>query len=203
MHRYVKLVFALASATAAMAAMVGTASANRLSISAQNLRATWTEVRLRSSSGLSITCALTLEGSLHSATITKTEGALIGYINRASLASCVGGSARINTESLPWHERYRSFTGTLPNIESIITRSTGSVYETNILGIQCHWVEGSTGRTEGSYALSSGVVREVHLSSSGYTSTINASACGTGSLSSSAGNETVQGTSTRVTVTLI
>jgi len=42
-------------------------------------------------------CNLTLEGSVHSATLTKTVGLLIGYITRASIGPCPTGSATLLT----------------------------------------------------------------------------------------------------------
>lgn len=198
--RFAKTLGALALATVVLGALVGTASANSLSISAQNIRTTWTRVDLLSSNGLRISCALTLEGSLHSATISKVNGALIGYITRGSVANCTGGTARLNTETLPWHESYNNFTGTLPNIAGITTISTGSAFETNVLGFgQCRW---SGGSTNGSYGISGGRVTEVSINGTGYRP--SSSLCGTsGTLSSSAGIETVLGTTTSVTVTLI
>lgn len=102
-------------------ALVGHASANRLSLSNQNIR--WSFVEYSSTNaGITISCELTLEGSFHSRTITKVRGALVGFINRASVRpGCRGewGDMRFLTETLPWHTRYVGFAGTLPNITSI------------------------------------------------------------------------------------
>lgn len=73
-----------------------------------------------------IICPLTLEGSLHR-TIAKTDGTLAGFITRGRVgeASCTDTieSATVQGElgegRFPWHVRFRSFSGTLPNIEQI------------------------------------------------------------------------------------
>lgn len=94
------------------------ASANRLSISNKNIRASWPGLNFSDPDGIvETTCAVTIEGSFHASTITKTTGALIGYITRVpQIPSCTGGGATFLQESLPWHIRYDSFTGALPNI---------------------------------------------------------------------------------------
>jgi len=114
-----KLLLAGLCATFLLAAAVGTASASRLSVNEQGHRIVWRALELNASAGTNVTCEVTLEGSFHSRTIQKTAGALIGYINRASIAVCTGGSATAHTESLPWHEQYNSFEGTLPTIRTV------------------------------------------------------------------------------------
>jgi hypothetical protein len=66
-----------------------------------------------------LTCPVTMEGSFHSATISKVIGALIGYVSRATAGTCRGGSMSITQTSLPWHVTYEGFTGTLPGIREI------------------------------------------------------------------------------------
>lgn len=132
-----KSLLAAASTMVLLAAFVSTASANRLSSNAVRTTAIWREVIFRGPFG-EANCNLTLEGSVHSATITKTPGLLIGYITRASIERCVVGGATVLQETLPWHVRYRGFTGTLPNISSIITEVIGAgfrIRETN--GVLC------------------------------------------------------------------
>lgn len=70
-------------------------------------------------------CRLTLEGSFHTRSIAKVAEALIGYVNRATLAECAFLSTRLLTETLPWHVRYRSFSGVLPNIVTFRTSIIG------------------------------------------------------------------------------
>ena len=142
MHRYAKLLLASLTATAILALAVGSASANRLSFSARTFRASWTELAF-SGGGSTITCPVTLEGSFHSFTITKTTGALVGYVTRASVngesRSCTGGTATIRQERLPWHIRYRGFTGTLPRISAINLGLIGLSYRVrNSSSVECN-----------------------------------------------------------------
>jgi hypothetical protein len=103
-----------------LALMVSTASGSRLSFSEQAFQSELGPLTFRAG-GLSISCSITIEGSLHSRTISKTSGALVGYvfggIERGE--ACSGGTARGLEETLPWHIRYSSFTGTLPRITGI------------------------------------------------------------------------------------
>lgn len=114
-----KLLFAGLTAAIVLSAAVGSASANRLSVSEPRFRATWTALRLTAAEA-TIECPVTLEGSFHSATIRKVVGALVGHVSRASVrgstgaGNCTNGSATIFQESLPWHLQYLGFTGTLP-----------------------------------------------------------------------------------------
>jgi len=81
-------------------------------------RIAWRPVSI--TSGASTTrCNLTLEGYVHSNTMAKTAGALIGYLVEVSVRECTGGSATVLTSTLPWHVRYEGFTGRLPTIEGV------------------------------------------------------------------------------------
>jgi hypothetical protein len=102
-------------------ALSGSATANRLSLSNRNIRWMYTEYTSTNNAGVSISCAVTFEGSFHSATLAKVRGALIGHLTRVtSRSGCSGGGDIVFlAETLPWHLRYASFAGTLPNISSI------------------------------------------------------------------------------------
>lgn len=113
-----KLLLAMLGATVLLGSLVGSTSARSFSATSQTWRATWREVRYNGAFG-NMTCEITLEGSLHTRTIAKTVGGLIGYISSATLGPCREGGATILRETLPWHMRYLSFTGTLPRIETI------------------------------------------------------------------------------------
>lgn len=121
----------MASALAALALDVGatTSAANRLSVSTRLFRITW---RLAEVLGEPfpepIQCNITVEGSFHSSTMTKSEGLLIGHVSRASVAPCQHGNLTINQEALPWHVRYRGFTGALPSIAGVILGFIGFKY---------------------------------------------------------------------------
>lgn len=124
-----KLLLTGLTAALVLAAAVGTSSANNLSISSGSFRIIWARLSLNNNSGLipPVICPVTLEGSFHRATTTKTRGSLIGYVTRASVgtsgsstATCEGGTATILTASLPWHVTYEGFTGSLPRPSGII-----------------------------------------------------------------------------------
>ena len=135
-HR--RLLLAMLGATALLCALAGTAPARNFSISSQTWRATWSALDVSESLGVTIRCQLTLEGSYHARTFAKVAGTLIGYVNRAALAGCqIFEGSRLLTEALPWHVRYRSFSGPLPNIAS---------YATSIVGFAIQ-IRDSLGRT--------------------------------------------------------
>jgi hypothetical protein len=135
-----KLILAGLAATLLMSLAVSTASANRLSISNKNFRVVWTALQFTNEAGEPLlTCPVTLEGSFHSATIRKVEGALIGHVSRASVTStsCRGGSATVNQASLPWHLTYVGFIGRLPRIEFLILLLKGVNFTVEVLGQKC------------------------------------------------------------------
>jgi hypothetical protein len=111
------LVVASLAVTLAMALAVGSGSANRLSISHGSLlRAIWSNFVVAASGIRLADCHLTLEGSFHSATISKVSGALVGFITRGSIntGACLTNDATLLAETLPWHITYSGFNGTLP-----------------------------------------------------------------------------------------
>jgi hypothetical protein len=110
--------------TVLLGALAGAASARNLSVSSQNFRATFTSIAI-SHEGGSIDCPVTLEGSLHARSFPKVAGSLLGYITRADLGPCRQGRATILRETLPWHIRYLSFSGRLPDIESLSVNIVG------------------------------------------------------------------------------
>jgi hypothetical protein len=123
-----KLLLAAAGATVLLGALVSSASAGRFEINTQAIRSQWRSVEFRLPGGIT-RCEVTLEGTLHSRTMVKTIGSLIGYITRAILGPCVAGTAAtILTETLPWHVRYSGFTGVLPEITSLIVHVIGAAF---------------------------------------------------------------------------
>jgi hypothetical protein len=113
-----KMLLAIAGATVFLGALTSAATARNLSISNQNLRASWREARFSGVFGETV-CSLTIEGSFHNRTIPKVAGSLTGLVTRAIVGGCSVGSATLLTETLPWHSRYHGFAGTLPNITSL------------------------------------------------------------------------------------
>jgi hypothetical protein len=192
-----KLLLAVAGATVLLGALVSSASAARLSTSSQTLRAGFARVNF--SGGFGTTeCPLTLEGSLHTRTIAKTAGSLIGLITRAILGACIRGSATILTATLPWHVRYQSFTGTLPNITRLSTDVAGSAFQIRepTFGITCL---ASGGFPRGIYTReAAGALTSAEISG---TSPTNCGAEGT--LTGISNSLTVLGAATRITITLI
>jgi len=198
-----KLFLVVVSATALFAALASTASAGRLSQSSQTLRATFREVRFRLPFGTT-NCAVTLEGTLHSGSIRKVAGTLMGYITRAAVTTtCLSGSATILSETLPWHVQYESFTGTLPNILTIRTRVIGSsfrVREPN--GITCLARSTTTEPALGTYEREAGgALSGVVI---GGRIRVGSECLGaTGEFTSDRGTVTVLNSTTRISVTLI
>jgi hypothetical protein len=136
-----KLLLATLGAVGLICVVAGTASARTFSISNQTWRAIFypfleeeerrepelrEQIEITSELATTYRCRLTLEGSFHTRTIAKVAETLIGYVNRAALPECSGFmSTRLLTETLPWHVRYRSFSGALPNIVSLSTSIIG------------------------------------------------------------------------------
>ncbi len=198
--KYVKCLLAMALAAVALGALVGTASANRLSFSSSTLRGTWASTEFAGGFG-TVRCSMTIEGSLHSRSIVKTAGALIGYITRASIGPCATGSATVLTATLPWHIRYSSFSGTLPNISRITANVIGMGLQIRepTLGITC------LATSTAAEPVIIIIVREaggiiVIIVWGGEIET----SCGLkGTLGGSSNAPTVLGATTRITVTLI
>jgi hypothetical protein len=180
-----------------LAALTSIASAARISSSSQTLRGTF--ARMNFAGGFGTTeCAVTLEGSLHSRSIAKVAGSLIGFITRIVLGACARGSATILAASLPWHARYASFSGTLPNITSINDTITGSQFQIRepVFGVTCL---ASGGTITGALTREAGGV--ITSATAGGRSPTN---CGIeGTISGTSSSLTVLGAATRVTTTLI
>jgi hypothetical protein len=131
MHHRTKLAITGLVAALLMAFAAQTASASRLSISRGNLwRAYWPSLRSGAFGITALDCAVTLDGSFHSATVAKVNRALIGHITLASLGRCVTGSATLLRATLPWHVQYGGFMGALPAPRPIL-RLIGVSYSVN------------------------------------------------------------------------
>jgi len=119
-----KLLLAALAATALFAALASTAGARNFSVSNSNIRSVFRPLEFISGENR-ISCTVTMEGTFHYRTIVKVANALIGYITRAIVdeRNCrsegpLGRNirARVRNETLPWHVRYVSFTGRLPDV---------------------------------------------------------------------------------------
>lgn len=137
----IKTVPAALAAALALALAAGSAAANRLSYSETNFRIIWASLKFSESGGnFPITCPVTLEGSFHGRTFTKTREVEVGFITRASVnnAACSEGQATILTGTLPWIVRYQSFSGTLPNILTVRHTLINAAFQVEPgLGIVC------------------------------------------------------------------
>lgn len=97
----------------ALAVAVSPAPANRLGLDSSRFTFAW-EILTFEYTGAEVRCGVTLDGTFHSTTYVKTNGRLVGYVNRATLGACTGGNVTVLTAGLPWHLVYTSFSGTLP-----------------------------------------------------------------------------------------
>lgn len=120
MHTHARIFLAALSAAVVLGAAIITASAGNFRFSNQNFRIVWTPLEFTLEAiATPVRCNVTLEGSFHSASITKSFRAAIGWISRAALNVCSGGTATLEQGSLPWRIQYTGFTGTLPNITGV------------------------------------------------------------------------------------
>lgn len=128
MLRHSRLVVACLVATVALAAAVGSASANVLELSNTEFRVVWARFESEAA-GAVIRCPVTIEGSFHSATIAKVEHALIGHITRAIVDGaeppCTSGTVTVLQTTLPWHVQYAGYTGVLMNPRRILLDIVG------------------------------------------------------------------------------
>jgi hypothetical protein len=218
MHTMLKtLLYTLIAATA-LAAAVTTASANNLSITNQNIRATWSSLEF-SGGGLAARCAVTMEGRFHEVTLRKVRGALVGAITRAIVKRpCTGGTAWAASgetnevlggtvaSTLPWHFTYEGFTGTLPNIGSFIqllSRMTFLVRAT-VFGITllCEYTSSETRNARGRIAVGAGGDTNTIVASSDSIASSSGGACPAGTFSGT-GNVMLLGNTTHISVRLI
>jgi len=203
-------------AVGALAALVSSASATRLSISNQQFRVTWASLELQPSFGATVRCAVTLEGSFHTRTIVKTAGNLIGYVTHATVKRpCANGEAWAfnGTEvqngttlanSLPWHVRYASFAGALPNITALTIGLEGARFLIEELGLRCNYTAtGVNGNPQGTARFVGREIEFLRASSGAIAS--ETGGCPTGRFLSQErdGQVFLLGSTTRITVTLI
>jgi hypothetical protein len=134
-----------------MAIAISAASANRLATNEQQVRLIFSPM-VFTGEGIEppVRCPVTLEKSFHSKTIAKVLESLIGYVTKVTVGTCTGGTARANTETLPWHIRYGGFTGTLPNIVTLLGKSirTSFTIAARAIPVPCRYTPSSvTGTT--------------------------------------------------------
>lgn len=177
MRTSIKLAVTALVAATMLGSLAAVAVAGRLLVSEQTFRIVWRELEFEAKESQAIRpgriiCSVTMEGSFHGGTITKTSPEPIGDVTRAIVAHpCLinraeywiwNGRERLptgetTTNSLPWPLYYEGYTGMLPNINAINMRidrrikmtvqynnfSCGATYGTNADG------EGDTLATRG------------------------------------------------------
>jgi hypothetical protein len=212
MRTSIKLAGAALVAALVFAGTVTAASARNLSISNQNFRVVYTPLIFEIGSGTPINCNVTMEGSFHYRTSSKSIGSLTGYITRAVVSHpCTGfGEAWIyngidraltnNVNSLPWHTTFEGFTGTLPAIASLRLLAIGSRFVIQgVFGV-CLSVYGPNSNNAIATLNASGVITEIHPESQAIPQ--ESGTCGTG-VFSGRGVVTVLGSTTSITIRLI
>ncbi len=215
MKTHGRLLLASLAATLLLGLAVGSASATRLAVSNQGIRVVFllTEANgggpfeMSNNVGLpTVRCALTLEGTLHSRTITKTSGLLIGYITRAAFdgTHCLGGSATVDSTSLPWHVRYQSFTGVLPAITAVTVQIIGFKYSfTPTGGPTCNTRSTAAQPFTFRFGVGGGELREVTGGGSIALEGGGLCAFGTATFGGNTKLVTLLGAVTRITITLV
>lgn len=194
-----KLLLAAVGATVLLGTLVSGASARQFEVNDQHIRALFSRVEFRAAFGTTV-CHVTLEGSLHSRTLSKVAETLIGYITTAILGPCERGTATILTETLPWHVRYESFTGRLPEISSIRTRVVGAAFRVREPGgITCLSQSTATEPARGIYNIGAGGT----ITSAEIGGTIRTSCGVSGTFTSDRGPVLILGTNSAVVVRLI
>jgi hypothetical protein len=148
MDRRAKLILTALTAAVVLGAAIDTATAQRFEVTNTSIRTTFPTLRFFGSEPfggtVEIACPVTIEGTFHSRTIAKGPERLIGYITRAILnqnACAEGGFTgfTILQERLPWHIRYESFAGALPNITRLNLRFALATFKMRAVffGIEC------------------------------------------------------------------
>ncbi len=163
MHRHCKLALAGIAAALFLSFTVTSASANRLSLSNQNFRITFAELKFFDvpvEPGRETKCPVTLEGSFHSRTLLKIVGELIGFVTRARVneAGCrpEGDFATFLEASLPWHVTYQGFTGRLPAITRIRVLFANVAYESRFPFLRCLFEENGLESISGEFIREAG-----------------------------------------------
>jgi hypothetical protein len=117
-----------------------------------------------SGSGITITCPLTLSGTVTSARVPKVAGTSYGEVTSVTVGRCSGGTAAVL--GLPWPVVYNAILGALPEAVtgvSLTVQRTGFLLRT--LGLECLYggnlttllaVTGTNPYTTGLYAVPPG-----------------------------------------------
>jgi hypothetical protein len=157
MRTHTRMLLAALIAAIVLASAIGTASANRISLTDNTFRQIWRPLSFTGGSVV-IACTITLEGSFHYNTLIKVARSLVGYVTKAAVAHPCEGSGEVFADngvenagggvlanSLPWHITYEGFEGRLPLIEgfrqllrprlTLVTAGVLCKYEGNMQGV--------------------------------------------------------------------
>jgi len=93
-----KLPLAVVGAIVLLGALVSSAGARSLSVSAQTSTALWARMDFSGPFG-TVECEIRLSGSFHGRTSAKAVNSLSGYITEARILRCTRGGATIHPES--------------------------------------------------------------------------------------------------------
>jgi len=205
LSRLLTTIAVLSSGLVLMISAVG--KAGRFSISSSTFRQTYSTISFEGGLFGTVRCPVTLEGSFHSRTMAKTAESLIGLITRAIVgeAACASGRARFKTETLPWHIRYSSFTGTLPTITAVKRVSFGARINLPIEGRDCFYNAAVPNRYLSIELIkdASGRITQVRFSADVEPEPSNIFPCPPTVRADGQGTETVLGGATGITLTLI
>ena len=163
-----KLLLAAVAAAVLTGAFVSSPSARNFSISEQRNTVLWRSLVFTGGFG-EVACEVKVSGSFHGRTSAKTINSLSGYITEATVLRCRIGGATVSQASLPWHRRFRGFTGVLPNITGTSETITGAEWSIRepVFGIGCTVRRTESGSLIGTYTVSSGTVTRVETRSEG------------------------------------
>lgn len=160
MRKSSKFLLGSMMASLVLAVAVGDAGARAFRTDEQRVDIKWARLRFIAG-GRTVECPVTVEGSFHSATLSKVENALIGLVSRAAVAGerCTGGTTTILREALPWHVRYAGFRGRLPIINSIFFKLIGAAFSIRPSGsLTCLVRSSETNPVRGIDELEEGIV---------------------------------------------
>jgi hypothetical protein len=189
-----KPLLASLGATLLLGMLVGSTSARTLSMSSQTFSVSFSRLNFTGGFG-TVECSVALGGSWHSRTLGKSVGSLVGYITSGNVSFCARGGGTILRETLPWHVRYSSFAGTLPNIVGIAFKTdTRFRIREPAFGLTCLFASTPEQQAGLTFSLVGGVIARADRSG-----TVSSSDC-LGLQATLSGSET---NVSRITVTLI
>ena len=163
-----------------------------------------------------VECDVTMEGSFHYRTIVKSDS-LIGFITKAvtNQASCRNGNffalngrevlaGAIAPQTLPWHVRYESFTGTLPNITTVQIKIIDLSYLiTTFGGFACLYKSTAAAPAVGHFTVVLGTIVGFQWRNERAIPLFNGPVCPAVATLANQGEVTLLGTTTRIRLTLI